>query len=706
MGEQYRCRSCGDVFSSANLTCPTDGSSNVDLLKPGLSLFGPYTYQSILGQGGMGMVYKANHSALNRSVAIKMLKVGRLATYDVRRFQKEGQAVSRLSHPSIVHVHDLGVTPEGLPFMVMDLVDGISLKDLIEERGALLLSETVDIGLQISDAMQHAHSNGIIHRDLKPSNIMLVPVGYDHFKVKIVDFGIAKVDTAEIGVAATLTNTGEILGSPAYMSPEQAKGIKIDGATDIYSVGCILFECLTGAPPFSGNNIFDVVVQHINQTPPPLSEASMGRNFPASIEKLVSTSLAKESVDRFPNFTAMSHALESIASGNFEGHSFGDHDTNNGLVGFIKKQKFALISVFVLLVLCGSLFGFNAFKTTAMTDSKVGTSDIDHLRREVEVNKFVHTKNETNADKNAKAIHELTPEDMVLGSSVSLVDQLQIKQMDQIEREPKEEDRFLQLGSAMLTKPVLEHLSLQTRLLGLSIIDSQMGNTVIPYIVKLPLQELDLGGTKITDKGLSELRSMKTLQKLNIRDINGNRKSGTHEEATPHRITLFGFNYLAEMPLLRSLDLTGDFLADEDLSFLPRMNQLKTLILHPHQQITPACCRYIGGIKRLRRLQVNGTPITLHDIVVLKNFPQLQQLEFSDFSRHLNPKDVVQFMSQSKELEILDLTGIAFDSAFVRGLAALPNLTKLQVISPKVTVADKQYLEKMLPGCHIDFRAN
>jgi serine/threonine protein kinase len=705
MVEQYRCRSCGDVFNSGHSTCPNDGSTNIELLKPGLALCGPYTYQAILGQGGMGLVFKAQHVALKSFVAIKMLKTGRLASYDVRRFQKEGQAVSSLKHPGIVHVYDLGVTPEGVPFMVMDLIDGKSLKDLIEVRGALLLSEAIDIALQITKAMEHAHEKGIIHRDLKPSNIMLIPVGYDHYQVKIVDFGIAKVDTPEVGVAATLTNTGEILGSPAYMSPEQAKGTKVGFATDIYSVGCILFECLTGAPPFSGNNIFDVVVQHINTDPPPLNEASMGRKFPASVEKLISKALAKEPGERFASFTDMSLALESIAAGDFEGNSFGANVVNNKIVKFIKEQKIALVSSFVLLVLAGSLFGFNAFKTTAMTDShKPDLSDpLERLKLQVKQNKLGLSK----AQEQIKDVGESEQLVYEKFTSNDLIDRKLMEHIDEVAAGKTEDGSVVKLGLAVLSKPVLEHLSKQTKLLGVSLIENEMGDSVIPYLAKMPLQSLDLGGTKITDAGLAKLRMMKTLQNLNIRDVNNDKKAnGQRQETSPHRITLKGLTYLTEMPLLRVLDLSGDYFSDDDLAFLPHMNHLQSFIMHAPQKITPACSRYIGEIKSLRNLQIGSTPIKLKEVSALKNLTQLNRLQFDDWNEKLKESDIALFISKCKNLEYLDINGKAFDSKFVRSLAALHNLTQLEVFSTRITVEDKHYLEKKMPGCHIDFRYN
>jgi len=700
MDEQFRCRSCGDVFKSGHSKCPSDGSTNIEPLKLGLTLAGPYTYQSILGQGGMGIVFKANHAALNRHVAIKMLKTGRLASYDIRRFQKEGQAVSRLNHPGIVHVYDLGVTPEGVPFMVMDLIDGKSLKDLIELRGALLLSEAIDIALQICKAMEHAHENGIIHRDLKPSNIMLIPAGYDHFKVKIVDFGIAKVDTPEVGVAATLTNTGEILGSPAYMSPEQAKGSKIGFATDIYSVGCILFECLTGTPPFSGNNIFDVVVQHINAAPPPLNEASMGRKFPASVEKLISKALAKEPSERFASFAEMSHALELIAAGDFEGDFVGAQAVNNKIVKFIKEQKIALVFAIVLLVLGGSLFGFgfNAFKTTAMTDATTSDSDdpIAHLKKRVRDNKLGLSTNQPAKIQD----EETTAEQVLIESPVGIHEEI-----DRIASEPNEGDRFLKLGFTVLPKSVLEHLSSQKRLLGLSLVENQMGDAIVPYIVKIPLQSLDLGATRVSDAGLAKICKMKTLQNLNIRDINNQKNSeGKRVESIPHLLTLKGLTYLTEMPLLRSLEISGNYLLDDELSFLPHMNQLQSFTVHQPQKITSASCRYIGSIKLLRKLLINGTPITMRELLGMKNFSQLHQLEFCDYGEKLKSSDIAAFISKGQNLEYLYITGTSFDSTFVRSLAGLRNLTQLEVFSPNISVADKHFLEQKLPSCHIDFR--
>lgn len=224
----------------------------------------PRTYEFIgeIGSGGMGVIYKAWHSSLKKNVAIKILHQVNQQT--VMRFQREAQAASTLRHDNVIAVLDFGATDEGQPYMVMDFVEGKPLSDLINQRGALPVDSALNIFKQICSGIGHAHGKGVVHRDLKPSNVMLSDPDKWNPHVHIVDFGIAKVLGPEETEAGKLTQTGDVFGSPLYMSPEQCFGKKVDFRSDIYSIGCIMFEVLTGKPPFMGETIMDTMLKQMN----------------------------------------------------------------------------------------------------------------------------------------------------------------------------------------------------------------------------------------------------------------------------------------------------------------------------------------------------------------------------------------------------------------------------------------------------------
>lgn len=221
-----------------------------------------YEILEVIGTGGMAVVYKALDHRLNRLVAVKILKDEFSRNQEFRRrFHAESQAVAMLSHPNIVSVYDVSRSGD-VDYIVMELIEGITLKQYLEKKGCLNWRETLHFAMQIAKALEHAHSRGIVHRDIKPHNIMILKDG----SIKVADFGIARIASAQ----STLTR--EALGSVHYISPEQAKGSKIDYRTDIYSLGVVMYEMLTGRLPFEGETALQIVMQHINAVPPMPSE--------------------------------------------------------------------------------------------------------------------------------------------------------------------------------------------------------------------------------------------------------------------------------------------------------------------------------------------------------------------------------------------------------------------------------------------------
>ena len=252
-----------------------------------------YEILEVIGTGGMAVVYKARCHRLNRLVAIKILKdeLSQDAEFR-RRFHAESQAVAMLSHPNIVNVYDVSHS-DNVDYIVMELIDGITLKQYMQQKGILNWREVLHFSTQIAKALEHAHSRGIIHRDIKPHNIMILKDG----SVKVADFGIARVSSAQ----STLTR--EALGSVHYISPEQAKGSRIDYRSDLYSLGVVMYEMLTGRPPYDGETPVSVAIQHINaQAVPP---RSLNPQIPIGLEQITMHAMAADPDDRYNSATEM-----------------------------------------------------------------------------------------------------------------------------------------------------------------------------------------------------------------------------------------------------------------------------------------------------------------------------------------------------------------------------------------------------------------
>jgi serine/threonine protein kinase len=259
--------------------------------------------QNKLGQGGMSTVYKARHLVMNKICAVKILNPNLTSKSDsLQRFQREAKAASSLNHPNIVCVIDCGVTDEQHAFLIMDYLEGESLGDLLRKEYKLLPERAVPIFLQTCEALTHAHERSVVHRDLKPSNLMLVTNDGKTEFVKIVDFGIAKLLDVQLNqneeTHQRLTHTGDIFGSPLYMSPEQCAGRESDRRSDIYSMGCLMYETLTGVPPFVGANTLDTIRLKLGDAPPPLINAKNDRLL-RRLNTIVQKCLEQDPEDRY-----------------------------------------------------------------------------------------------------------------------------------------------------------------------------------------------------------------------------------------------------------------------------------------------------------------------------------------------------------------------------------------------------------------------
>lgn len=263
-----------------------------------------YRVVELLGEGGMGRVLKCHDRELDRYVAIKVLS-GRTKVDAIKRFQKEAVATARLRHPNVVEVYDFGET-DGLFYLVMDYLEGESLDRYLARVGALSLEETREIGLAICAGLGHAHEQGIIHRDLKPSNVLISTDEQGESRVKIVDFGIAK----ELDGASTMTGSDLILGTPAYISPEAVRGGELSPASDIYSLGCILYECLTGDKPVLGDSAMATMMLKLEVDPPSLRDRFEGESGVLT-DRLIKKCLARDPEKRYCSAAELALALEN-----------------------------------------------------------------------------------------------------------------------------------------------------------------------------------------------------------------------------------------------------------------------------------------------------------------------------------------------------------------------------------------------------------
>jgi serine/threonine-protein kinase len=279
----------------------------------GQVLAGKYRITAALGAGGMGAVFAAVQEPLDRPVAVKLLKDA--GKSEVRgRFLREAKLLSKLSHARIVGVYDYGELADGTPFLVMERVKGRSLRDVLEERGRVPLGQLVRTLLGTCEGLAVAHDEGVAHLDLKPDNVMLLDDAAGEESVKILDFGIAKI-VGGAGTDFTATDTGQVLGTPAYLSPEQIRGVRTDVRSDLYALGVMAYELITGKLPFDAATGAELVLHHMSTDPMPMAERAPGVEVPADLETWVRRLMSKEAEDRPADGREALAELRSIVDG-------------------------------------------------------------------------------------------------------------------------------------------------------------------------------------------------------------------------------------------------------------------------------------------------------------------------------------------------------------------------------------------------------
>jgi serine/threonine-protein kinase len=307
------CPACGKA------TAPTESGSswpNAQGAQPdmiGRTIAGRYRIVAKLGEGGMGAVYRGEQTSLKRAVAIKLLRP-ELSTNQMilRRFNAEAEAVAKLSHPNTVIVYDFGQDTDGSLFIAREYIEGKSLRSAIGREGPFSPARAIAIALQVAASLSDAHSHSIVHRDLKPDNVMLQERGRQKDIVRVLDFGIAKLRDDNRATQQAMTQAGDMLGTPQYMAPEQIRGEAIDGRTDIYALGCMIYEMVTARLPFEAPTIMAMLSKHLLEQVVPPTQRRPDLNLPKSIDQLVLGAMAKDPKDRPPTMDQFSEMLAGL----------------------------------------------------------------------------------------------------------------------------------------------------------------------------------------------------------------------------------------------------------------------------------------------------------------------------------------------------------------------------------------------------------
>ncbi len=595
--------------------------------------FDKFKIMKSLGSGGMGTVYKAKDTVLNRIVALKVMKAQSLNDRELLRFQNESRLACRLHHPNIAAIYDLGLSKNGQLFMSMEFVHGTTLQRLLADLHKLPVKESLEIVLQVCQALRAAHNDGIIHRDVKPANIMIIDGERDAIgTVKLLDFGIAtKVDVTD-SERLVLTAPGRLIGSPSYMSPEQCSASPVVPESDIYSLGCVLFECLVGRPPFVSESLLEIVVQHTSAPPPELSQLME----PGQAEEL--TALVKRMLDKVPaNRCTAREACELLealiaecqgvqSEGSVEGSKKSD----------VKSKGFSISELWIPLTAIALLSLTLLFFVSYEQNSKPKTMPHQEFNTEFIVNR---EEGET----------------------------------ETVENMMKEDSSELRVSSHGVTDSELSKLQGRKNLKKLYASDSQITSAGLKYLSQLQLTELDLNYGHIAS--VDDLGSITTLEALglasnNVTSIAGLRplKNLKKLDLSDTKISDQSLGDLAPLVNLTSLNLARTKITDAAINHVLPLKKLTSLDLSD-TEITAAATRKLAAFRSLKALMLTGCKkISPGDILVLKSLPSLSLLglgsskfKFSDLAR----------LSNFPSLRAFDLSGCHFSDDEIRRLRRL-----------------------------------
>jgi serine/threonine protein kinase len=569
-----------------------------------------YRLDKILGSGGMSVVFLAFDVRLQRSLAVKLMHAH--LHFDKRylqRFQQEGKTLSKLDHPNIVKVFEYGLHAGNMPYMVMEYVEGTSLASELSEHSKLSIESTLDIAIQVCAALNHAHKARVIHRDLKPSNIMIRTDESGNEIVKIVDFGIAKIATE---THSMMTGTGEVFGSPVYMSPEQCEGLATDGRTDLYSLGCVIYESLVGTPPFVGDSPLATMMKHQRERPVSLQEASLGEIFPKELERCVQKLLAKAPDSRYANAAALVTDLTNIQEHGYTavpleaGAGEAGGDFLNQIDDAISKgaaskaavsrqasrtKQSAGLGILVYAALGSFVFTLIGAIVFMLSSSGRLAADYSQISRDAKAEKTAADSQKFERSRGNYKFGKVDDNDA--SPEARRVRRERAAWTKIISNDP----RALKLADAA-TSSDWRMLSELKNLMALDLTSTDFEPGDIAYIKDLPLRKIDFSGLKVA-RGLAGIEDMKTLQTLILINCGVHDSDLTHLNARVHE-----------------LSLAGCPITDDGLRSLLRLKSLRNLDLH-ETIINDRSVKYLSQM-RLESLNIEQTQLTSAGIVSLK----------------------------------------------------------------------------------------
>ncbi|MBS1954529.1 MAG: protein kinase [Cyanobacteria bacterium SZAS-4] len=662
----WTCPACALVIPITATTCPQDGTPH-DVQEQLDDLFSTnYEFLGTIGTGGMSVIYKARQLMLDKTVAIKMLHSHLLNENSIMRFQREAKAASSMKHPNVIAVHDFGISKLGQPYMVMDFIDGKTLAELLSERGALPLPEAMDIFLAVCGALEHAHQNNLLHRDLKPSNIMLRETedGYDVF---LVDFGIAKVIDAESGgIAQQLTQTGEVMGSPLYMSPEQCMGKKVDQRSDIYSLGCILYEAVVGVPPHRGETMLETIFKHLNEAAVALHDVRTDITFPDAFEDLVMRLLATHPDDRIQTISEVRQSLLAIQAGALRRSGLAKAGVPLKLNISKPNAIFATGALLATAGLVALVFAINdlnvAQRLKAAADKQIISAADGKESKEQPASEPTKSVDEIIGDPSVHNLAQLSTSTGSVNLENSRVSDSALYALGRLPRLKSLNLNYTDVSDRAI-KPILKLKSLTT----LALKRTNVTTAGIAQLVALTdLRDLDLDGTATSDDALQALSKMPNLTSLKLRNT---------------KISDKGLEYLQNSKNLKSLSLSGSDITNKGLTYIAKL-PLTNLNLWD-TKVSAGGIENLKDCKKLEYLCISRAPLSERDLKAIENLNNLVEVQL--YNMHSFKDADLKYFTHHKFLRKFYVQNCPITDAAAPYLDQMPQLTGLTLNATKIT---------------------
>ncbi len=594
-----------------------------------------YTPLMEVGKGGSGTIYYCRDRVLDKVVAVKTLH--QLSAEELLAFQNEARAHSKLTHPAIVRVRDFGATAGGVPYMSMDYVNGVSLLQLIAEHGTLATADAVELFHQVCMGLAHAHAVGIFHRDIKSSNLLVYRNDQGRLSASIIDFGVA-VSKGQTEKGGTL------VGTPRYMPPDVLRGEIYDERSEIYELGCTMFEALTGDTPFIGEESVELVRRHADEPPPTLSSRNADGEFSDELEEIVKRCLQKEKSERYQSMEELGAALAALRREDPEFDDSAKPVTSAARKGGYALATVLLVSAVVLVV----KLGFAVFEgTEKLTEEKA-----------------VDVKD-----------HQLFGDVMVDAATESIKPRFESRDRN---------GKMWTYSKGAVTNDSLVVLSKRKDIERLSLMGDSVDGRGLVFLLELPLVELDLEATQVSDMDMSLLTRFKKLEVLRL----------ANSEVSGKKLS-----ELNRLNRLQSLGIGGPLIDDDAMAEVAKLNSVAEVYLRNAKRVTAGGIAKLSAMPGLERVVIKEVPIEDEMLTALKGVKKLTELALFESrldSQILAPlqglrlqrlyfhndrisDDAFELMSGFKKLK-----SIEFEDCFGFSDAALTRL------------------RKGLPKCHID----